>query len=207
MRALEAYGELRRGARRVLSTREAATLWRTSTQTAIRRLRAAEEAGLAVRVRRGLWSLDPEIEPRVLAPFLTAPDPAYVSLASALARHGMIEQIPRRVAIASLGRPRRINTSLGIFDIHQLAPELFGGFSGNEADGYLAQPEKALFDAVYVRAASASRAYFPELYLPPGFEPGELRRWSERIASARLRTRVERRLEEVLGDAGQLEAG
>jgi predicted transcriptional regulator of viral defense system len=30
-------------------------------------------------------------------PYLTAPRPAYVSLWSALARHGMIDQIPRSI--------------------------------------------------------------------------------------------------------------
>jgi large subunit ribosomal protein L33 len=54
-------------------------------------------------------------------------------------------------------------TSLGIYVVHQLAPELFGGFRGADRSGYLAQPEKALFDLVYVRAAAGSRAHLPEL--------------------------------------------
>ncbi len=39
--------------------------------------------------------------------------------------------------------------SLGDFEIHHLAPELFGGFEGTEVEGYLANPEKALFDSIY----------------------------------------------------------
>jgi hypothetical protein len=41
-------------------------------------------------LRRGLWSLDPDLDPFALPPFLTAPLPAYVSFWAALAHHGMI---------------------------------------------------------------------------------------------------------------------
>jgi predicted transcriptional regulator of viral defense system len=157
-----------------------------------------DEGGLARRLRRGLWALDPEIPPFALAPFLTAPFPAYVSFWSAFAHHQMIEQIPRQVSVASLDRARSIATTVGTYEIHHLAPELFGGFEGSEDSGYLATPEKALFDAVYVRAASGARAFFPELSLPASFKDGELEEWTERIESARLRTLVSRRLGEVL---------
>lgn len=52
--------------------------------------------------RFGLWALDRGTDPFVAAPYLTAPFPAYVSLWSALARHDMIEQIPRSVYVVSL---------------------------------------------------------------------------------------------------------
>ena len=63
------------------------------------------------RIQRGLWALDPEIEPRVVGHYLTTPLPSYVSLFSALAEHGMIEQLPRQISLVSLARPRRIVTS------------------------------------------------------------------------------------------------
>jgi predicted transcriptional regulator of viral defense system len=153
------------------------------------------------RLRRGLWALDPAIEPFVVAPYLTAPFPAYVSLWSALSHHGMIEQIPGRISIASLDRARRIVTTVGTYAIHHLAPEVFGGFGGSEESGYLATPEKALFDVVYVRAASGSRAFFPEVSLPAGFDRDRLRSWTDRIGGSRLRTLVNRRIREVLRQA------
>jgi len=197
MTAIGAYGQLRQLDRTVITTSEAAAVWQVSGRTAGRRLEAMDEAGLVRRLRRGLWALDPDIPPFAVAPFLTAPLPAYVSFWSAFARHQMIEQIPRQISVASLDRARTAITTVGNFEIHHLAPELFGGFEGSEASGYVATPEKALFDTVYVRAASADRAYFPELSLPAGFDDGELERWTERIASARLRTLVSRRLDEV----------
>jgi predicted transcriptional regulator of viral defense system len=195
------YGKLLQLDRPAITTAEAAAVWQTSGRTAGRRLEAMDEGGLVRRLRRGLWALDPEVAPLAVAPFLTAPFPAYVSFWSAFARHQMIEQIPRQVSVASLDRARSIATTLGTYEIHHLAPELFGGFEGSEESGYLATPEKALFDAVYVRAASGTRAFFPELSLPESFKDRELERWTERIESARLRTLVSRRLGEVLSAA------
>jgi predicted transcriptional regulator of viral defense system len=194
-------GQLLQLHRPVITTSEAAAVWQTSGRTAGRRLEAMDEGGLVRRLRRGLWALDLEIAPFAVAPFLTAPFPAYVSFWSAFAHHQMIDQIPRQVSVASLDRARSITTAIGTFEIHHLAPGLFGGFEGSEDSGYLATPEKALFDAVYVRAASGTRAFFPEFSLPAGFKDGELEKWTERIESARLRTLVSRRLGEVLSVA------
>jgi predicted transcriptional regulator of viral defense system len=201
MRATEAYGELLGMNRVVVTTREAATRWQTEQRTAGRRLRALEEAGLVRRLRRGLWALGSDVEPFALAPYLTAPLPAYVSLWSALSHHGMIEQIPRRISVVSLDRSRSITTALGTYTIHHLAPELFGGYRGSEKTGYLAAPEKALFDTVYVRSAAGSRAFLPELSIPADFDNAQLKEWTGRIKSARLQTIVSRRLREVLRQA------
>jgi predicted transcriptional regulator of viral defense system len=201
MKVAEAYAQLRGFDRPVFTTREAGALWRDGQTSASRRLGRLEEAGLVLRIQRGLWSLDPGIEPRVVGPYLTAPLPSYVSLFSALAEHGLIEQIPRQISLVSPGRPRRILTSLGIYVVHRVSPELFGGFEGTGRSGYLARPEKALFDLVYVRAAGGSRAYLPELSLPKDFDRGELKSWNERIEDPRLRTLVARRLRELLDQA------
>jgi predicted transcriptional regulator of viral defense system len=198
MTAIDAYGDLLRMGRPIITTAEAATRWRVEEGTARRRLRSIVEAGLARRLRRGLWTLDPEMDPFLVPPFLTAPLPAYVSFSSALHRHGLIEQIPRQISIASLDRSRRVVTSAGAYAIHHLAPGVFGGFRGSQAAGYLATPEKAIFDSVYIRAAAGSRAYFPELSLPKGFDDSKAQGWVGRIESPRLRTLVDRRLREVL---------
>lgn len=198
MKAVEAYADLLQMGRPVLSTREAAARWQTSSVTAGRRLRGMEDAGIVRNLRRGLWSLEPQITPFAIPHFLTAPFPAYVSLWSALAHHGMIEQIPRQVAVASLDRSRRIDTTVGTFSVHHLAGEVFGGFTGSERSGYLAVPEKAIFDTIYVRAASGGKAYFPELALPGGFDREVLGDWTKRIESSRLRTLVARGVRDAL---------
>ncbi len=206
MKATDAYADLLRMDRPVVTTREAAVRWQAQQRTASQRLRAMEEAGLVRRLRRGLWALDLEVEPFALAPYLTAPFPAYVSFWSALSHHGMIEQIPRRISVASLDRARRIATAIGAYEVHHLAPELFAGYDGSPEAGYLAAPEKALFDSVYVRAAAGSQAFFPELVLPPAFDDARIGEWCDRVGSPRLRTLVSRRLRAVLRQANREEA-
>lgn len=201
MRTADAYGDLLELGQPIIETREAATRLGTSVSNAGHRLRSAESSGLVLKVRHGLWALDSKVDPVVVAPYLTAPFPAYVSLWSALARHEMIEQIPRRIFVASLGRTRSIATAVGSYSVHHLAPELFAGFTGSPAEGYLATPEKALFDSVYVRAPRGGRVYFPELSLPAGFDERRLDGWLERIETPRLRTLVSRGLEDALAAA------
>src|SRR5207249_3832176 len=101
-----------------------------------------------------------------------------------------IDQIPREISVASLAKPRRVETHLATFVIHRLPPALFGGFE--ESDGVaLATVEKALFDYFYVAAASGrTRMRLPELDLPTSFSRKQLGNWLARIRSTRLRTRV-----------------
>jgi predicted transcriptional regulator of viral defense system len=201
MSQTEAYAQLRDLGGAAVGTREAAALWRTEEGTARRRLQSLAEAGLVTPIRRGLWSVETDLDPFAVASYLTAPFPAYASTFSALAAHGMIEQIPGRVSLVSLDRARRIQTALGAFDVHHIAPELFGGFVDWPSGGSIASPEKALFDLVYLRAAAGGRAYLPELTLPDGFDHDALGSWKDRIGSPRLRTLVDRRLTELVDGA------
>lgn len=206
MRAIEAYGNLLGIGRPVIETREAAARLGTSSNTATQLLRSTEQAGLIRRLRRGLWALDPAVDPLVVAPYLTVPYPAYASFWSALARHGMIEQIPATVDIATLDRTRRIETTIGTFSLHHLAPELFTGFDGSPELGYLAGPEKALFDTVYVRAPRGGGVYFPELTLADDFNRDKLDEWVSLIPRPRMATMVSRGLHVALAQADRYAA-
>jgi predicted transcriptional regulator of viral defense system len=206
MRAADAYGELLRIGRPIIQTREAATRLHVSVSSASHVLRSMQEAGLTRRLRQGLWALHPDIDPYILAPYLTAPFPAYVSFWSALARHDMIEQIPRQVSVASLDRTRHITTTIGTYSIHHLAPELFHGYEGSQENGYLATPEKALFDTVYIRAARGARIFLPEVSLPANFRERTLEEWSQRVATPRQRTLVSRGLKDALRQASREKA-
>jgi predicted transcriptional regulator of viral defense system len=164
-------------------------------------LKSLEDAGLVQRLRQGLWALQPPVNPDSVPPYLTAPFPAYISFWSALARHEMIEQIPRQIFVASLDRSRRIKTTVATYSIHHITPDLFDGYKGSPEVGYLATPEKALFDTVYFRASRGGDIYLPELELPDGFDESELTTWTTRVARPRLRTLVERGLRRALASA------
>lgn len=198
MRTADAYGDLLELGRPVIETREAALRLATSQTNTSRILRAASDAGLIRQIRQGLWALDLAADPVTVAPYLTAPLPAYVSGWSALAHHDMIEQIPATTFVVSLDRTKTVETALGTFEIHHLAPELFSGFTGDPNSGYLATAEKALFDSVYLRAPRGGRVYFPELTLPDHFDAAKLAAWADQVSRPRLRTLVTRGIREAL---------
>jgi len=196
------YARLRRLSIPVLTTAEAAAALQTSGSAASRGLRTLEAQGLVRRLRHGLWILaDQTPDPRAIVAELTRPFPAYVSFQSALAARGAIDQIPREISVASLAKPRRIETRIATYVIHRLPPALFGGF--DESGGVaLATVEKALFDYFYVASASGrTRTRLPELDLPASFSRKQLDGWLARIRSARLRTRVRAAIERVLEHA------
>lgn len=186
----------------VLTTGEAAAALRMSVSSTSRMLRSLEKEGRARQVRSGVWSVGPDAaDPFMIAPELTRPHPAYVSFDSALNHHGMIDQIPREVSVASLDRARRIATTIGTFAIHHLPPELFGGWQETPR-GRVARPEKAIFDISYTGAAHRGMTRrIPELELPAGFDVNVLETWAARIESPRVRTLTRRAIEYAISRA------
>lgn len=202
MSSATTYAALRRLGAPIVTTGEAAAALRTSQSAASRSLATLARQGLVRRIRRGLWSMAAEpIDPRRLMAELTRPYPAYLSFSSALATHGAIDQIPREMGVASLGRPHRARTTLGTYAIHRLPPELFGGYE--DLNGVpIATVEKAIFDHCYVACASGSPGRrLPELDLPPNFSGHRIDVWTAKIRSARLRTLVKSAVARVLEHA------
>jgi len=201
MNAMEAYSDLLRMGKPALTTEDAALRLGLSVPAAIMTLRRLEHAGLVQRIFRGLWTLDPKIDPLAIPEHLTAPFPAYVSFQSALYLHGMISQIPQVIYVASLGPTRRVKTSKATYSIHRLAPEFFGGYTTAEDSRIrLATPEKALLDVIYLTSArSRLFAHLPEVALPRGFSKEECRRWIEGIRDPSRKTMVRERLSQILG--------
>lgn len=193
-----AYAALRKLGPTVTTAETAAALG-VSTSSASHTLRTLERQGLIIGLRRGLWTLETVVpDARALAADITRPYPSYVSFESALFAHGVIDQVPRAIALASLGRPRIVRTSVATFVIHRLPPELFGGFV-RDGDLRLASVEKALFDFHYVAEASGHpKRRLPEIELAPRASRREARRWVERIHDPRLRRRVAARLERTM---------
>lgn len=195
MTAVQALARLRSlGVPLVESADAAAVLGQEASATA-RTLARLAQAGLVDRVRHGTWWMDPPADPYRLAAHLTLPFDAYLSLQSALHHHGLIEQIPAVHYVVSLARTQRIQTCVGVYSVHHLAPEVFGGFLESAGGARIATPEKALFDVAWL-SGGRSRLFagLPELTLPSGFDHQELARWLGRVHSQRDRTRVERKV-------------
>lgn len=201
MSLLDAYTTLARLGP-TLTTAEAAAALHVPVSSASRLLPGLAERGLVLRLRHGLWATGPlPVDPLRLAAEVTRPHPAYVSFASALNAHGMIDQRPRQVTLASLDRARRIVTAVATYAVHHLPPQLFGGWI--DRDGVLlATPEKAIVDLAYVSAAHAGRLpLVPEIDLPADFDHAALDGWIGQVPSERLRTLTTRGVEAVLARA------
>lgn len=111
--------------------------------------------GVLERLRRGVYhlALRPADVPRI-ANLLYMP--SYLSFESALARYGILSQIPYAVTFATTRRSKRMTLGGTAVEFHQLRRDLFFGYS-LENGLYVAEPEKALLDELYlVRRGKAS---------------------------------------------------
>lgn len=202
MNATDALAILRKLGVPAIDTADAAAALGLTTAAASQTLTRLARAGLVRSVRHGTWWLEDALDPLRLPEYLTAPLPAYVSLQTALHRHGLIEQIPEVVYAVSLAKTQRLMTKAGTFSIHHVAPEVFGGFEETQRGAKVATAEKALFDFAYL-SSGRSRLFtsLPELELPRGFKRKELSRWLAKIPSERSRTLTSQKLDELLAKA------
>src|SRR5205823_4881225 len=146
---------------------------------------------------RGLWATDRKLDALRVVPYLTAPYDAYVSLQSALYLRGAIAQIPTVTYVVSLARPRVLKIPLGTFSIHRVTPELFGGFDLLDSGVRLATAEKALVDLFYLSAVGGGELFAALPEVEGKLNHRIVKRWIGRIASARIRTHVEKRFQRL----------
>jgi predicted transcriptional regulator of viral defense system len=158
-------------------------------------------------LRRGLYALAPPYRKVEAHPFVVANRmvrPSYVSLQSALAFHGLIpESVPVTTSITT-GRPGEFSTPLGAFVFRHIRTLLFQGFREVEMDdrqpAFVATPEKALLDLLYLEKGSDSEGFLAELRLEmdDGFDLEEFERLSRSFGSGK----VTRAVEGVIARAG-----
>jgi predicted transcriptional regulator of viral defense system len=156
--------------------------------------------GRLVQLRRG-WYLPAEpyrkIEPH---PFLVAnrlKKASYVSLQSALAEHGLIPEHVPVVTSVTTGRPEEVRTPLGTFLYRHVKTSRFFGYEardlGCDQTAFVATPEMALLDLLYLTPHADDRAFLRELRLQhlDRLDPNRLRQGAAKSGSAKLRRAVE----------------
>lgn len=130
------------------------------------------QAGKIYQLRRGLYCLAPPFQKVNPHPFLVANrllPASYVSLQSALAYYGMIpEHVPVTTSVTTV-RPAQWETPLGNFDFRRIQVDFFDGYRlvdiGEKQRSFVATPEKALLDLIYLESGSDSFDYLAELRL------------------------------------------
>lgn len=130
------------------------------------------KAGRLYQLRRGLYALAPPFQKVKPHPFVVANRMvrgSYVSLQSALACYGLIPEAVPAVTSVTTARPGRWETPLGIYEFRHIRAELCFGYHLVEVSpgqrAFLASPEKALLDLVYLHPDGDEPAYLQELRL------------------------------------------
>jgi predicted transcriptional regulator of viral defense system len=182
-------------------TRDVSALLRVTPTNASVLLARLAGRGFVRRLTRGRWSIGSQPNREQLAEQVAAPSPAYVSLQSALFRHGLIEQVPEVLYAVTLGRARRVRTPSGTVSLHRMPPALFGGFQATDDGVKVATAEKALFDLMYLGPTrSRMFAKLPEIEFPQTFRWGEVARWTKKIAGKSRRAFVEKKMMSLKAD-------
>jgi predicted transcriptional regulator of viral defense system len=169
--------------------------------TAVRRqLDRWVKSGRLLRLRRGVYAVALPYRAEAPHPFLVANHlrrPSYVSLQSALSHYGMIPEFVPVTTSVTTGRPEELGTPMGRFLFRHVKKSAFFGYAQTEISRgqpvFLASPEKALLDLLYLTTGSDSPAYLEELRFEPTdrFDWNTLRRHAERIRSRKLKRAVE----------------
>jgi predicted transcriptional regulator of viral defense system len=183
-----------------ITTRAAAQLSGMSVPAASMALRRLAADGLSVPLKKGAWLVGASTsKPGALITAAADPYVAYLSGPSALRLHGRIQQIPQTHFAVTLGRPRDVVMTVGRVTLHHINARLFGGYDYEaRADGFVASPEKALFDIAYLATMNHSRVSgnLPETNLK-GLRWKEIHHWLDRIATPRIRNAVRQALASI----------
>ncbi len=167
-------------------------------------------AGRLYQVRRGLYTLAPPFQKVVPHPFLVANrlvHGSYISCQSALAYYGLIPEYVDVVTSVTAARPGRWETPLGVYQFRHIKTELVYGYRlvdvADRQQAFVAAPEKALLDLIYLQPRGDDPSYLQELRLQnlDALDLDALRRHAERAGSAKLK-----RAAVVVADMARAEA-
>ena len=143
-----------------------------SPYQAQRRLADWSKAGKVLPLRRGLYALPKEKRKFEPHPFLIANRLAagsYVSLEMALRYYNLIPEHVAVITSVTTGRPRERENNFGRFLYRHLHPRHFFGMEYRlitaRQYAYIAYPEKALLDLIYLRKGGDSPDFIQSLRL------------------------------------------
>ncbi|MEN8126942.1 MAG: type IV toxin-antitoxin system AbiEi family antitoxin domain-containing protein [Planctomycetota bacterium] len=151
--------------------------------------------GKIIKIHKGLYTLAEPYRKILAEPFCianTLKQPSYVSMHSALSWYGMIPEFVPSVTSITTGRPQTMETPVGRFDFRHVSKKNFWGYrqidlkSGLSA--FIAYPEKALFDLIYLTPGGDKMEFIDQLRLQ-NFEQIDrtrLRQFTEKFQSPKM---------------------
>jgi predicted transcriptional regulator of viral defense system len=130
------------------------------------------KSGYLIQLRRGVYTLAERFQKTTPHPFLIAnrlKRASYVSLQSALEHYGLIPEHVPSITSVTTGRPEKLTTLLGNYIFKHIKKSLFSSYQlvdiGEGQSAFIARPEKALFDLLYLTPGSDNANYLQELRL------------------------------------------
>ena len=143
-----------------------------SPQQAQRQLTDWTRTGRLLQLRRGLYAFPPPYADERPTSYVVANRlvrPSYVSLQAGLSYYGMIpEQVAAIISVTSR-RPQKFSNEFGRFWYRHLKTDYFFGFHYLQITktqyAFIATPEKALIDLIYLTPNGEDEAYIRELRL------------------------------------------
>ena len=119
--------------------------------------------GVLVRLKRGIYALESSsLKIEKIANQLYYP--SYLSFESALSYYGILSQIPYTQTFATTKPPKRFTLGETEIEFRQLKKELFFGYTLKDSI-YIAEPEKALLDQLYMTSRGKAMLTVEELDL------------------------------------------
>lgn len=152
--------------------------------------------GKVIRLHKGLYTLSEPYRKTDYQPFCIANSlkkVSYVSLQSALSWHGVIPEYVPAVTCVTTDRPQTIETPLGRFEFRHISNKYFWGYHQielkAEQTAFIASPEKALLDLIYLTPGSDNMEFLEELRLQNygKIDASVLNQFAERFKSPKIK--------------------
>ncbi len=125
-----------------------------------------------IKIHKGLYTLAEPYRKIKPEPFYIANNlksASYISLQSALAWYGMIPEFVPEITSVTTGRPQTFETPMGRFSFRHINKSFFWGYQQVEVTAgqkvFVARPEKALLDLVYLTPGGDKEEFIEELRL------------------------------------------
>lgn len=128
-------------------------------------------SGKLIRLRRGFYVLPEKYRKiQLFEPYIAnqLKNPSYLSLEKALEFHGMIMEAVYVNTSVTTKRPCSYKTAFGEFEYRHVKTDLFWGYlpvTMNKQTAFIATPEKALLDLVYLNKIKPNCGYIEGLRL------------------------------------------
>jgi predicted transcriptional regulator of viral defense system len=130
-----------------------------------------QKSGKLVSLKNGLYILADayrKVEPQEFYVASLLKKPSYVTMEKALEYHDLIPEAVAVYTCVTTKRQGRFETPIGIFDYRHIKTSYFWGYESmtlNNQTAFIAGPEKALLDLIYLKNIRVSPGYLEELRL------------------------------------------